>query len=235
MNPYYTQNFTGQAGQTARAEQVASELQAIESAFDQLDALVERSVRAPIGETLTELPDAANRALKYLFFDASGDPNVVTAPFNWRGTWLTATAYVIGDVVKAGTYSSLYICTVTHTSGGSFDDTKFAVMVDLTGLNVIRNEYKTASFNAVSGGDYMVNSAGGDIEITLPAAPTILDSPINITHVGGTLTGAQLITVLRNGKPIMSLAENLSINQVNASISLMFCDDTRGWRLRVLA
>ena len=35
--------------------------------------------------------------------------------FNWRGAWLTTTAYAIGDVVEKG--GSAYICIVAHTSG----------------------------------------------------------------------------------------------------------------------
>lgn len=35
--------------------------------------------------------------------------------FNWRGAWLTTTAYAIGDVVENG--GSAYICIVAHTSG----------------------------------------------------------------------------------------------------------------------
>lgn len=232
--PYYTDNFSGLAGQTARAEQVASETAAIQTGFELVEADIAKTLRASAAINAISA-NAAARALKYLRFDASGNPEVVSAPFNWRGDWATATAYIVGDIVAAGDYDSLYICTTAHTSGGTFDATKFGVLVDLTGLNVIRNEIKTASFTAVAGGDYMINSSTGDVVVTLPASPSILDAPINITHIAGSLAAGQSITIARNGKLIMGLAENLSIDKANASISLMWSNDTYGWRLRVLA
>jgi|SRR5687768_1343955 len=35
--------------------------------------------------------------------------------FNWEGTWVTATSYVIGDVIENN--GSAYVCIVDHTSG----------------------------------------------------------------------------------------------------------------------
>jgi hypothetical protein len=48
-------------------------------------------IRSPTGETLTELPAAASRALKFLSFDASGNPNVSTGTTP-SGTPFTALA-----------------------------------------------------------------------------------------------------------------------------------------------
>lgn len=80
-NPYYTENFQGAAGNIARAENVQSEFAAVELAFDTITAsiasataLINRTVRAPSGETLNELSAAAVRAGAYLRFDASGQP-----------------------------------------------------------------------------------------------------------------------------------------------------------------
>lgn len=236
-NPYYDNNFTGAAGQTARAEQVNSELESIESAFDVAYDSDNCSLRGQSGETMNRLPAAVARAGLFLRFDASGQPVLVQSGFTWRGDWAVSTIYALGDVVRTGTYGSLYICTTPHTSAasGTIDLTKFEVLIDLTGSNIIRNELKTGSFTAVVGGDYMVDSSAGNVTITLPAAPTILDAPINITHVGGSLASGQLITVARNGLRIMGLTQDLTFDKANASISLMYCDATRGWRLRVLA
>lgn len=234
-NPYFTENFQGQEGQTARADQVRNELIATESGFDGVNADVNRTVKGAVGETLAALPNAATRALKFLRFDAAGNPIAVQSGFTWRGDWAQSTIYAVGDVVRQGVYGSLFITTTAHTSSTSFNAANFSVLIDLTGLNVIRNEIKTASFTAIVGGDYAVDSSGGNVVITLPAAPTILDAPINITHIGGTLGAGQTITVARNGKLIMGLAEDLTIDAPNTSVSFMFIDDARGWRLRVLA
>lgn len=236
-NPYYDESFTGQAGQTARAEQVRSELEAIEAAFDLAYDSDNASLRGQPGETMNRLPAAVARAGLFLRFDASGQPVLVQSGFTWKADWDHDTVYALGDVVRTGLYGSLYICTEAHTSAGSgtIDLTKFEILIDLTGINIIRNELKTSSFTAVPGGDYMIDSSSANVVVTLPLAPVIDDAPINITHVGGSLGSGQTITVARNGKPIMGLGENLTFDTANASISLMFCDDTRGWRLRVLA
>jgi len=235
MNPFYTEAFAGQAGQTARADQVKSQLAAIATAFDNANIVLLRSIKAPGTEAPLDLPVAANRANKFLKFDASGNPEAIQSGGLWRGDWTASTVYQFGDTVRFGIYGSIYTTTIAHTSGASFDVSKFSIQIDLTGINIIRNEIKTASFTAIVGGDYMVDSAGGNIVVTLPVAPTILDAPVNITHIGGTLVDGQTVTIARNGKLIMGLAEDLTIDKVNSSFSLMFANDAKGWRLRVLA
>lgn len=239
-NSFYNENFQGLAGQTARAEHVKDELAGIGSAFDAIEAIVNRSLRVveEVGaDNLIDLPNIAARAGKFLRFNSVGQPEAVQSGFTWKGSWATSTAYQLGDVVKTGDYGSLYICTTAHTSAGSgtIDLTKFEVMIDLTGLNKIANEIKTSSFTAVVGGDYMVDSSAGNVTITLPAAPILQDAPINITHIGGSLASGQLITIARNGKRIMGLEEDMSIDAANTSVSFMWSNETKGWRLRVLA
>ena len=43
-----------------------------------------------------------------------GNP-ITLESFNWRGAWLTATAYAVGDAIEEG--GSGYVCVVAHTSG----------------------------------------------------------------------------------------------------------------------
>lgn len=81
---------------------------------------------------------------------------------------------------------------------------------------------------AVAGAAYFVDLSSGAVTITLPAAPTINDAPITIAVLG---TIANALTVARNGKPIMSLAENLNIDIANWSGKLAFADNTFGWRI----
>lgn len=234
-NPFYMQNFQGRAGQTARADHVTTELRGIETAFDQLDELTRRSVRGSTGETLAALPNALARAGRYLRFDANGQPEAVQTGFTWRGAHVTARLYQVGDVVTYGPYGSLYIAIGAHTSTPTISPTNFQIMIDLTGLNVIKNEIRTASFTAEAGGDYLINSIGGNVNITLPTVASILDPPINITHLAGSLVGAQQINIVRNGHLIMGLAENMGIDKANASVSFMYSNPTYGYRLRVLA
>lgn len=92
---------------------------------------------------------------------------------------------------------------------------------------------KTAADSPVTasaGQNYFIDVSSGPVTVTLPAAPALSDAPIGIVHVGGTI-GSNPITVARNGKPIMGLAENLTVDITNANFRLAFCDNTRGWRI----
>lgn len=234
-NPYYNPNFQGRAGQTARAEHVRAELDSVGTGFDLLHEIAKRAVLGAAGETLNALPNAAARAGRYLRFNAQGQPEAVQTGFTWKGNHTAGTAYEVGDVVRYGPYNSLYIAVSAHTAVAAISSTAFTVMIDLTGANIIRNEIRTGSFLAIPGGDYLIDSSAGNVDVGLPVAASILDAPINITHIGGSLANGQRITVVRNGHRIMGLAEDLQVDTVNASFSLMYADTARGYRLRVLA
>ena len=61
----------------------------------------------------------AERADKFLAFDASGDLTATQEIGTHRGNWASATAYAIRDIVKDSSNSNVYICIVAHTSSGS--------------------------------------------------------------------------------------------------------------------
>lgn len=62
--------------------------------------------------------------------------------------------------------------------------------------------------------------------LTLPASPSVGN------EVTVTIAGTFLDTVIaRNGSNIMSLAENLTVDKPNISVTLYYVDATRGWRI----
>ena len=69
-----------------------------------------------------------------------------------------------------------------------------------------------------------VTAAG--LTITLPASPTA-GSEVAIT-VAGAITNT---IIARNGLNIMSLAENLTIDRADVTVTLYYVDATRGWRI----
>jgi hypothetical protein len=81
---------------------------------------------------------------------------------------------------------------------------------------------------AVAGAGYMVDLSTGDVTITLPAAPAISDAPISIVVLG---TLANDLVIARNGKVIMGLAEDLTIDIANWNGKLAFANNTFGWRI----
>jgi hypothetical protein len=78
---------------------------------------------------------------------------------------------------------------------------------------------------AVAGTHYVLTDVA-TTTVTLPAAPA-LGNKVSIT-VRNSLYGN---VIARNGLLIMGLAEDLIINQNNASFSLVYADAARGWVL----
>ncbi len=87
---------------------------------------------------------------------------------------------------------------------------------------------KTASFTAVVGRRYLVDTSGASLTMTLPASPSVGDV-IGFTDYGQTFDTNVLI-VARNGNEIMNLSEDMNANLKNYSGSLEYTTD-RGWIL----
>jgi hypothetical protein len=239
-NRYYTDTFTGQAGQTARAESVSTELDGVQAGFDGVQADVDRSIKGPIGETaLPDLPAAATRANNWLRFDASGNPIVVQAPFNWLGFWQPATVYFVGDVVQIGVNQDLVYCTTQHTSAGTYaaDASNWSTFISLAGVQFLNYVVNNAAgtYAVPLRGAVFMDSSGGNQNYTLPVG-TLGDSPCTLTHVGGTLAAGQAITITASGgQKIMGLSETVvNVDVANASISLSYAGSAYGWRLRTM-
>jgi len=58
----------------------------------------------------------------------------------------------------------------------------------------------------------------------LPASPSATD----MVYLSN-LSGATTATVARNGNKIMGLAEDLTIDKLNAGIQLIYVNSTYGW------
>jgi hypothetical protein len=88
----------------------------------------------------------------------------------------------------------------------------------------------TSSLTVVSKNGYFVNTSGGVITATLPSSPALGDF-ISFIDYNATFDTNNL-TIARNGKPIQGLAEDLTVNQERAGLTLVFTDDTQGWLLQ---
>lgn len=74
---------------------------------------------------------------------------------------------------------------------------------------------------AVAGTTYILTAS---LTLTLPSSPTAGDT-VSVVNASGTATAV----LARNGQNIMSLAENMTINSIDVSLSLTYADATRGW------
>ena len=90
---------------------------------------------------------------------------------------------------------------------------------------------KTASFTAVSGTGYFVNTTSGAVTMTLPATPSAGDI-VSVKDYAGT-AGTNEITVARNGSNIRGATDNFKLEKSNSGAVFIYVDGTEGWQVFV--
>jgi len=87
---------------------------------------------------------------------------------------------------------------------------------------------KTASFTAVSGNGYFVNTTSGAITVTLPATPSGGDivSLADYTNTWDTNN----VTVARNGSKIGGIEGDSTLSTKGQSVTFVYVDATEGWK-----
>jgi hypothetical protein len=86
---------------------------------------------------------------------------------------------------------------------------------------------KTASFTAVSGNGYFVNTTSGAVTMTLPGSPSAGDIVAVSDYAQNASTNN--ITLARNGSNIQGDASDLVIQRNGVAMTLVFVDATKGW------
>jgi len=86
---------------------------------------------------------------------------------------------------------------------------------------------KTASFTAVSGNGYFVNTTSGAITVTLPASPSAGDI-VAISDYAGT-AATNNITIARNSSPFEGGTADGQIAVNRQVVTLVYVDGTQGW------
>jgi len=87
---------------------------------------------------------------------------------------------------------------------------------------------KTASFTAVSGNGYFVNTTSGAITVTLPATPSAGDI-VSIADYTNTFQ-TNNVTVARNGSNIGGVAADAILSTEGQSVTFIYVDGTEGWK-----
>jgi hypothetical protein len=123
-------------------------------------------------------------------------------------------------------------CGSTLTIGQSGDTVTLAAGATQTGFGRTGTvdwdtTAKTASFTAVSGNGYFVNTTSGAITVTLPASPSAGDI-VAVADYARTF-GTNSLTVNRNGSNIQGEALNGSISTNGQSTTFIYVDGTKGW------
>jgi hypothetical protein len=149
-----------------------------------------------------------------------------------------ATTTISGSVVKADDIQAadggnlINQCGTTITLGASGDTINLAAGASQTGFGRTGTvdwdtTAKTASFTAVSGNGYFVNTTSGAITVTLPATPSAGDI-VAVKDYANT-ADTNNITIARNGSNIDGTADNPAIANEGGSITLVYVDATKGW------
>src|SRR6056300_698987 len=144
------------------------------------------------------------------------------------GNDIRSNAYKAGDggnlVSQSGT---------TITLGASGDTVSLASGASQTGFGRTGTvdwdtTAKTASFTAVSGNGYFVNTTSGAITMTLPASPSAGDI-VSVKYYAGTFATNNL-TIARNGSNLDGSAGDAVRSTDNESLTLVYVDGTQGWK-----
>jgi len=121
----------------------------------------------------------------------------------------------------------------TITIGASGDTIQLACGASQTGFGRTGTvdwdtTAKTASFTAVSGTGYFVNTTSGAITVTLPASPSAGDI-VGIKDYAGTFA-TNNVTVGRNSSLIDGVASDATLATNQLSVFFVYVDGTQGWK-----
>jgi hypothetical protein len=121
-------------------------------------------------------------------------------------------------------YAGQAAAAITAVRGGVSDDydTLNKIVTLITNVAAASvTEVITANTNAVKGKTYVLTAS---LVLTLPANPAVGD-PVKVSNMSGVLT----CVIGRNGKKIMGLSEDLTIDELNAGMELVYSGATQGW------
>jgi hypothetical protein len=153
-----------------------------------------------------------------------------------------ATTTISGSVVKADDIQAadggnlINQCGTTITLGASGDTINLASGASQTGFGRTGTvdwdtTAKTASFTAVSGNGYFVNTTSGAITVTLPASPSAGDIVYVKDYNGSFATNN--CTVARNSSNIRGGTNDFVLQINNAGAVFIYVDATEGWQVFV--
>ena len=149
-----------------------------------------------------------------------------------------ATTTISGSVVKADDIQAadggnlINQCGTTITLGASGDTINLASGASQTGFGRTGTvdwdtTAKTASFTAVSGNGYFVNTTSGAITVTLPAGSA--GAIVSLADYAGTWQ-TNYVTVARNGSPIGGVSADAVLSTEGQSVTFVYVDATEGWK-----
>lgn len=163
--------------------------------------------RTPTDGTVTDAKVASNAAIAFSKLATLTSGNILVG----NASNVAASVAVTGDVTitNAGVTS---IAAKAVTAGDIADAGLYSITTTAVSKTLANRERCTVTAATQT--------------ITLPASPAA-GWEVTVT-IGGTFTDT---VVARNGSNIMSLAENMTIDKTDRSVTFYYVDATRGWRI----
>ena len=121
--------------------------------------------------------------------------------------------------------------TITIPAGATITNNGTQTGFGRTGAVYWQTTKKTASFTAVNGEGYFVDTGGGAITATLPASPSA-GNIVYIKDYDGNFATANC-TVARNGSNIRGEASDFALEKDNSGAVFIYVDATEGWQVFV--
>ena len=118
--------------------------------------------------------------------------------------------------------------TITFPSGTTIVNNGTQTGFGRTGTVDWDTTAKTASFTAVSGNGYFINTTSGAITVTMPATPSAGDI-VGIKDYAGTFA-TNNVTVGRNGSNFDGVATDPVLTTDQLSVFFVYVDGTQGWK-----
>lgn len=138
--------------------------------------------------------------------------------------WVSGTTYAIGDVrwSPASYFTYRRKTAGAGTTDPSADTTNWA----LAGTMLLALVISSSTSNTISANTHIVLTNASASTATLPASPTAGDT-VRVTPGNGRLDNV----IARNGNNIMSLAEDMTIDNASVGVTLRYINSSLGWRI----
>jgi len=173
---------------------------------------------------------SANTLTRTTVYSSSNSGSAVTFSAGTKNVFITMAAArspqldPSGNMTALGTPASISLTNATSlplTTGVT------GVLPATNGGSVAWQSVQAASFTAVAGRAYPVNTTSAAITVTLPASPAA-GNIVQLTDYAGTWA-TNNVTVAPNGSNINGSASNLTLALARAQASFVYIDATQGW------
>jgi hypothetical protein len=138
----------------------------------------------------------------------------------------------VGIISSTNTIVNMFDSNVTKLNFGGAGGETINLGSSTARINVLGNFVASwklidRSYQAVSGDRLLINASRNNVEITLPATPTVGDIVHFIDQAG--FDSQYSLTIQRNGRLINGLTNALIINTDGSAFTLVYTGTARGW------